>query len=196
MLPTSLSAVLAANGNGGPSTFPYCDCDEGTSSLVVSSFRHYEEHGSYTIEFQLNAGSSLGRAKSSCTQDVKSIEINSFASCKWSKVQAMMNGAPVVSSFENSGTSIQIANVQVLKLSKLYLSYTKLASTPVNISISLGGKRSSRSCTHFSELLNTTATPDAAMSIALFSSDSKCCPLVTPTAALSPPAEDEDEAEL
>ncbi|KAG1673643.1 hypothetical protein FOA52_013307 [Chlamydomonas sp. UWO 241] len=207
--PTLLTALLvsaaliggtsAAFDNGGVCTFPYCGCltkwgrgapepDCLDVSVPVISANGMEM--TWTVNNVCPPSQSV--LSSSCAQDLFKIEFNTFVGCRFTKTTAKMTWGgvttPVQPTFDGNGLdSVQCvdAEVQVLKMTNLGLTYADLYNNPVTFAIMLDPIPGIRKCPTFGLLLNRTANPPGELvSMALFSSDNDCCALGPPPSAL------------
>ncbi|KAG1658661.1 hypothetical protein FOA52_007867 [Chlamydomonas sp. UWO 241] len=183
VLALATGAARAGNDNGGPCTFPYCGCFTEMPDCVSVS-EPVLDGQNYSFTISATCAQPLGHG---CAQDIKKIEFNSFAACRWSRVTA---------EYTWNGNTVQVANPTfdkqqvdcegvptILKLNKLDIKYAMLVTAPVTITLKLNQIPGIRRCPTYPLLLNRTLGVEP---FALFSSDLGCCPVApTPPPALA-----------
>eukprot|EP00798_Chlamydomonas_sp_ICE-L_P026963 gene26963-34994_t len=167
-----LATAMGANTNGGKLTFPYCKCYEESCGVRMTAYVVTTlPSGAEQVTFEVDVNPDCPRLRSPCANDIRKIEIDSYLSCRYTKLSIEIDDRRYPYSFDNQGVEEWIPNVQVLKLYNLGFAYSQLINQRLKFNITLPTTGGEQSCTSFEELFNTTSTPGSPISIAFFSSD-------------------------
>eukprot|EP00798_Chlamydomonas_sp_ICE-L_P016941 gene16941-23215_t len=167
LVTVALAGVAQAQFDDYGTVFPYCYCNESCGP-IMTDYVTKEKTISFTIKSKPDCPT-WGSDK--CTMDIGKIEINTFIACRFSDVYAYTNGNRTRLDFDDSG----FEGVQLIKLNQIGMSLSDLATQDlaITLEIPVDATTYGQRCLTSDALLNTT--DGAPISIAIFSSNIKCC---------------------